>query len=65
MDMQKKVYETVRELYESSPTDLGKWMWNNHVQWVANKAKELAEKYGAHTSKVYCAALLHDLGDTK
>lgn len=42
---------------------MGKWMWHNHTQWVANKALELAEKYGADKEKTYCAALLHDLGD--
>lgn len=42
---------------------MGKWMWNNHVQWVASKAKHLAEKYEADAEKVYCAALLHDLAD--
>jgi len=40
-------------------------MWRNHTQWVADKAKGLAGKYGAATEKVYCAALLHDLGDSK
>lgn len=54
----------VSELYKNSSTELGKWMWNNHVQWVANKARNLAEKYNADIEKVYCAALLHDLGDT-
>lgn len=38
-------------------------MWRNHVQWVADKAKSLAQKYGADTEKVYSAALIHDLGD--
>lgn len=53
--------------------DYTKWLllvWVNgcgktHTQWVADKAKALAEKYGANTEKVYCAALLHDLGDSK
>lgn len=64
--MQKSeiVFEEVKALYEVAPTSLGKWMWNNHVQWVADKAKQLAEKYGADTEKVVCAALLHDLGDS-
>lgn len=35
-----------------------------HTQWVADKAKKLAEKYGADAEKTYCAALLHDLGDS-
>ncbi len=32
---------------------------------VADKAKKLAEKYGANAEKVYCAALLHDLADSR
>lgn len=35
------------------------------MQWVANKAKQLAEKYGADAEKVYCAALIHDLADSR
>jgi putative nucleotidyltransferase with HDIG domain len=44
---------------------MGNWMWHNHTQWVASKAKALAVKYGADTEKAYCAALLHDIGDSK
>ena len=64
MEKSEKVLAMVSELYKNSSTELGKWMWNNHVQWVANKARNLAEKYNADIEKVYCAALLHDLGDT-
>ena len=52
-------------LYDNATTSMGKWMWRNHTQWVADKARKLAEKYGADTEKVYCAALLHDLGDSR
>lgn len=44
---------------------MGRWMWHNHVQWVADKAKLLAEKYDANSDKAYCAALLHDVGDSR
>jgi hypothetical protein len=44
---------------------MGTWMWRNHTQWVADKAKQLAEKYHASAEKAYCAALLHDLGDSR
>jgi hypothetical protein len=44
---------------------MGKWMWQNHTQWVADKAKLLADKYGTNAEQAYCAALLHDLGDSK
>ena len=43
---------------------MGKWMWLNHTQWVAEKSKVLALKYGADVEKTYSAALLHDLGDS-
>lgn len=64
MEKSDKVFEIVADLYRNSSISLGKWMWKNHVQWVANKARKLAEKYHADIEKVYCAALLHDLGDT-
>ncbi len=65
MDRKERVFTQVEELYESSSLVMSKWMWNNHVQWVANKAKILAEKYKADIDKVYCAALLHDVADTQ
>lgn len=64
MEKDKIVFAEVSKLYESATTTMGNWMWRNHTQWVAEKAKKLAEKYGADTEKVYCAALLHDLGDS-
>lgn len=63
MKQSKTVFNEVNQLYSAATTSMGKWMWNNHVQWVANKAKKLADKYGADAEKVYCAALLHDLAD--
>lgn len=58
------VFTAVNELYKNATTTMGKWMWHNHTQWVADKASELAEKYGANAEQAYCAALLHDLGDS-
>lgn len=63
MQRSNKIFDEVSGLYQSSTTRMGAWMWQNHVQWVANKAKELAEKYEADAEKAYCAALLHDLAD--
>jgi hypothetical protein len=64
MERSKAVFTEVSQLYlAESAKDMGKWMWHNHVQWVANKANGLAEKYGANAEKAYCAALIHDLGD--
>lgn len=65
MEKSQKVFSEVQALYQVATTSMGKWMWCNHTQWVANKAKELGEKYSADIEKVYCAALLHDLGDSK
>lgn len=59
------VFTEVSRLYNTAATSMGKWMWDNHVQWVTSKAIQLAKKYGADTQKVYCAALLHDLGDAR
>lgn len=59
------VFMQVRSLYFESQTKMGAWMWNNHVQWTADRARELAKKYGADPDKTYCAALLHDLGDSR
>jgi len=65
MDRKTTVFTRVQDLYQKSDTKMGGWMWDNLVQWVADKALILTEKYKANTEKVYCAALLHDLGDTR
>lgn len=59
------MFAEVEELYQVSDTSMGKWMWNNHTQWVADKSIALAKKYNADVETVYCAALVHDLGDSK
>lgn len=64
MERSDIVLSEVRGLYAAATTSMGKWMWRNHIQWVADKAKKLAGKYGADMEKVYCAALIHDLGDS-
>src|SRR5688500_235002 len=65
MGRSKLVFDEINELYLSATTSMGKWMWQNHTQWVADKARQLAKKYKADVEKVYCAALLHDLGDSR
>ncbi len=65
MQKSKRVFAEVSRLYSTAGTSMGGWMWRHHTQWVANKAKKLASKYGADAEKTYCAALLHDLGDSK
>ena len=64
MQRSNAVFAEVSTLYAGATTSMGRWMWCNHTQWVANKTRELAEKYGADVEKAYCAALLHDLGDS-
>lgn len=64
MEKSKIVFVQVSSLYANAKTTMGAWMWRNHTQWVANKAKQLAQKYGADVEMAYCAALLHDLGDS-
>lgn len=65
MEKSQIVFVEVGKLYSASTTNMGKWMWQDHTQWVADKAKVLAKKYGADIEASYCAALIHDLGDSK
>lgn len=65
MESSQIVFSEVSKLYSNSVTSMGSWMWRHHTQWVANKTKLLAEKYGADVEKAYCAALLHDLADSE
>ncbi len=65
MEKTEIVFTEVKSLYDQATTSMGMWMWQNHTQWVADKSKDLAEKYGADVEIVYCAALLHDLGDSQ
>lgn len=60
---QKIVFDSVRNLYYLSKRSNAQWMWNNHVQFVANKSSELSKRFKAKTEFVVVAALLHDLGD--
>lgn len=66
MDRLAKVYEQVESVYLSKDArPMGRWMWNNHVNWVKDKAQTLAQKYGANEEKVMVATLLHDLADAR
>jgi len=65
MNRHKKVFEIVEAIYKGKETrPMGSWMWNNHVQWVASKTAELAQKYNAREEFAISGALLHDLADT-
>ncbi len=65
MDRSEKLLTEVTGLYQKTTTSFGAWMWHNHVRWVADRARLLAEKYQADAEKAYCAALLHDLADCR
>ena len=65
MDKPQKVFAEVAKHYSNSTTSMGKWMWHNHTQNVADNTVDLAKKYGADPEIAYCAALLHDLGDSE
>lgn len=58
-----KVEELVRTAYKSSKEDFAQWIWTNHLPLVANKAKELSQKYATDPDITVAAAWLHDFGD--
>lgn len=62
-DRQSKVYKQVSELYQNSEKFMARWLWQNHVQIVAQNALELAARHSANADYVYAGALLHDLAD--
>ncbi len=59
------VRSTVENLYLRSQLPAARWMWETHVQIVALKAKEIAQRVHASLEQVVSAALLHDIADTK
>jgi len=66
MNRDKKVFTAVAAIYENPETkSMGLWMWHNHVQWVADKTRQLSNKYNANEEMAVSAALLHDLADSR
>jgi len=62
----EKLEQEVRKLYEAknpNRAEWGDWLYENHVFWVANRARDLAKKYGANEELSYAAAILHDISD--
>lgn len=57
------VFDEVQNLYLNSNREMARWMWNNHVQIVADNAQKLAIKYKADEDMCIYGALLHDIGD--
>lgn len=59
----KKVGELVKEIYLSSKQSIALWMWQNHLQFVAQKALEISDKHGANADLAVAGAFLHDFDD--
>lgn len=57
------VWNKTENLYLNSKRKTAHWLWKNHVKFVAIKADELSQKYGANKEKTVSGALLHDLAD--
>lgn len=58
----------VDNLYNSKDPDRDEWadwLYTNHVLWVANKAEELAKRFGVDPKLARAAGLLHDVSDAK
>ena len=63
MKKHQKVAQLVEKAYVNSQEDFARWMWNNHLQFVAHKTEELAKKFGANEDLSIAGAWLHDFGD--
>jgi len=59
----QKVAQLVEKAYLLSRNDFARWMWNNHLQFVASKAEELSNKLNANADLAVADAWLHDFGD--
>lgn len=58
----------VRNLYEErrgGRSGWSDWFYDNHVFVVGDKARELAQKYGADPELAEVAGLLHDIADVR
>ena len=62
-----KLKQKVTALYDAKNPDRSDWCdWpygKNHIFWVADKARDLAEKYAANIELAQAAAILHDIAD--
>lgn len=59
------VHQQVEQLYTASTLPSAHWMWEHHIQFVAQKAEEIAAQVQASIEKTVSAALLHDVADAK
>lgn len=63
-----KLTEEVNALYKakhSNRANWADWLFENHIFVVAQKAGDLADRFGAQKELCMAAALLHDIADTK
>jgi putative nucleotidyltransferase with HDIG domain len=68
MTKTQHIEELVRELYEarySARDEWADWLYENHVLIVAEKARQLAQKYSIDEDLSSTAALLHDIADAE
>lgn len=62
----KDLETKIRRLYETknpNRADWADWLYDKHVFIVADKAYELAGRYGANQEYARAAAMLHDIAD--
>lgn len=68
MERLNKLQQKVRGLYDQKHqgrADWADWLYENHVEVVANYAKELSGRFGGDAELAQAAALLHDIADYK
>lgn len=57
------VGQLAKNAYTSSKDDFAQWMWQHHVQLVAQKTEELSHRFKADEDLAVAGAWLHDFGD--
>lgn len=68
MERLNKLQQKVQNLYDQKHQGRAAWadwLYENHVEVVANYAKELAGRFGGDAELAQVAALLHDIADYK
>ncbi|HCC06030.1 TPA: hypothetical protein DEP94_01555 [Candidatus Nomurabacteria bacterium] len=66
MDHLENLKKKVSDLYLSkndTRDSWADWLYENHIFLVADKAGELADKYGANRELAMASAMLHDIAD--
>lgn len=63
MPRHHQLAQLVEKSYLNSNQEFGRWMWHNHLQFVAHKAEELAQRFNANEDLAVAGAWLHDFGD--